>query len=354
MHGRKRAEYKATQRDPKVTASLAKKAEQWHAVSKELAAKRGETESRETQLVLLDKLLSVNPDPLYLWNHRREIVRGSLHVDQELKVTSSALQCNPKAYGAWLHRKWTLSEAFSSLEQLPLEQLLQSELGLTDLFLQRDERNFHCWNYRRFIVGILLGSESGSWHLAAGDCGDFIGHQLSTINKSTFPNPISSSIADRILQNEWDFSTAKLHHNFSNFSAFFHRSQLFPWKAGRTNVRELITSELDMVVSALYTEPDDQSAWWYHHFLLKHGVLSPDDDEWFDETLATHLKDLEELSTEVPTCKWVFLGIYHVITRTSQNYDMLERKTLATLMNIDPTRTRRYQYLLSKQSEDKR
>ena len=184
--------------------------------------------------------------------------------------------------------------------------------------------------------------------------GDFIGHQLSTINKSTFPKPISSSTTDPILQNEWDFSTAKLHHNLSNFSAFFHRSQLFPWKAGRTNVRELITSELDMVVSALYTEPDDQSAWWYHHFLLKHGVLSPDDDEWFDETLATHLKDLEELSTEVPTCKWVFLGIYHVITRTSQNYDMLERKTLATLMNIDPTRTRRYQYLLSKQSEDNR
>lgn len=92
MHGKKRAEYKAQASNPKITSALSAKAEQWHTLMKELASRRQQTSSDAdgttdisthspttittavTTLALLEKALLVNPDPLNLWNHRREVL----------------------------------------------------------------------------------------------------------------------------------------------------------------------------------------------------------------------------------------------------------------------------------------
>jgi len=60
----------------------------------------------------------------------------------------------------------------------------QSELDLCSLLLKEDQRNFHCWNYRRYIA-IIAG-------------------------------------VDPII--ELEYSTNKINENFSNYSAFHHRS----------------------------------------------------------------------------------------------------------------------------------
>ena len=197
MHGRKRDEYKARLKDPKTAAALSQKAQQWYALQDELKRRRQQqrdeasaaatddddkeeeeekgVSERSMTLTLMEKALLVNPDPLSLWNHRRELIlldvkgkkkKKTNNDDEEeekatdnnneiltceLALTQAALKRNPKAYGAWFHRKWILALLMPNID------ILRNELTLTAQFFTLDERNFHCWNYRRFVVSALAG-----------------------------------------------------------------------------------------------------------------------------------------------------------------------------------------------------
>lgn len=119
-------------------------------------------------------------------------------------------------------------------------------MELCRTFLSLDQRNFHCWCYRRFVVDI-----------------------------GTVPSAA-----------EFAYSTEKIEENFSNYSAFHHRS-VFIRKLTEVDVGngyggrgdlstldiassliDLVDGEFAITENAVYTEPDDQSAWWYHQFLL--------------------------------------------------------------------------------------
>jgi geranylgeranyl transferase type-2 subunit alpha len=56
--------------------------------------------------------------------------------------TQAALRKNPKSYGTWHHRRWVVCQGHCSLER---------ELVLCTQLLDLDERNFHCWSYRRCV-----------------------------------------------------------------------------------------------------------------------------------------------------------------------------------------------------------
>ena len=55
-----------------------------------------------------------------------------------------ALRQNPKSYGAWYHRKWLLNQKLAPVDS-------KREFGLLDKLLKVDARNFHGWNYRRYV-----------------------------------------------------------------------------------------------------------------------------------------------------------------------------------------------------------
>jgi len=403
-------------------------------------------------LKLSETLLSVNPDPTDVWNQRREAllflhretVKGGIVEDSgvgnvgenkgdgegeskvgndyfkvaaqflkgELVLTSTCLKKNPKSYGAWHHRKWSLRtwirllpDVVQSLSPPPSSPslssssktdgsttvaVLQGELGLCAEFLSIDGRNFHCWSYRRFVVSALAfvvadpSASTSSSSMKAGDCphrrrqvdgpdgswdwalnvnnedrgndgkeideiiddrrsvtdgeedsdvesdnGRWVvvpGTQIAS-SPSPFPdyfvNNRSHSNEDKeisspltipnsvlspsdLLKTEWDFTTEKIHENFSNCSAFHHRSVLLPL-VHRDNVRRerlmekkeqrnqgseakeenkdkrseskekkeewklrknLAMSELDLVRNAVFTEPDDQTSWLYQRFVI--------------------------------------------------------------------------------------
>lgn len=439
MHNQKRSEYKSRLLDPKISAGLAEKATKWNALSKELLVRRGrlgpdppslasgammavgegpEVSSAAETLKLTEKLLIVNPDPSHLWNHRRELLLlleagSSFRIEDELSLTSSCLRRNPKAYGAWFHRKWSirnwLTAAASSSEDkkdraLALQSLLSSEQHLCAQFLELDERNFHCWNYRRFVVSAITVSTAirnveseedkravaewldGSWGLLT-RCSDasahawndtsMMGPQLTrTSVAATTEKPVlEPEQIESLLTTEWSFTQSKIQKNFSNCSAFHYRSKLLPLmlpfriRANQdgedscneaTTKLELAREELDLVRDAIFTEPDDQTCWWYHRFVIswaeppKAGLCVTIVRESYLELLEEEAESLRELNdAEENRCKWGLLGLHTILEIISEVNDRDDDNTevvvaemndcLLKLSILDPDRCARYE-----------
>ncbi|CAJ0912506.1 20339_t:CDS:2 [Entrophospora sp. SA101] len=86
---------------------------------------------------------------------------------------------------------------------------------------------------------------------------------------------LSSTVDDSksIIESEFDFTTVKINQNFSNYSAWHQRSKLLPLLIEERNynseeIKTFIDKEFDLVKSAFYTDPDDQSAWLYYWWLV--------------------------------------------------------------------------------------
>jgi geranylgeranyl transferase type-2 subunit alpha len=347
MHGRRRDEYKALQRDAAVTASLSSKAEKWNALSHEIAMRRQSSGDPITSLTLTEKMLIVNPDPMYLWNYRREMLVMKSNdsstalesLETELRVTQAALESNPKAYGAWFHRKWALLYYLKSLQDG--SSVVTNELDLTALFLQRDERNFHCWNYRRFVVSCRLGTADGQ------DDGEWW-NSPQVGGPTGYESHLSEDKKKAVLQTEWDFTTTKIQDNFSNFSAFHYRSKLLPWRIETCDRdSDLIRSEWELVDNAIFTEPDDQTAWWYAQFLL--DFVKTKEEDWYKTLLQEQIQQVRELAEEMPKSKWVCLGLYMLLEATGDASELCN--LLTRLKELDPDRRARYEFLMQQHQE---
>eukprot|EP00041_Stephanoeca_diplocostata_P023485 m.578112 g.578112 ORF g.578112 m.578112 type:complete len:601 (+) comp22304_c0_seq1:597-2399(+) len=256
MHGRVKIRTTAEQDE-------LKRKERQKKVAKYLFARHAIIEKRKSTgidaeaLQMITAVLTTIPDFGTLWNWRREgftNVWKDMPSDElqqkchaELLFLNQCLQHNPKSYGVWHQRRWVMGMAPSP----PWEE----ELDNCNKFLKLDERNFHCWDYRRFVVRHS--------HTASAE--------------------------------EFEFSMGKISENFSNYSAWHYRSTLLAKvrpadaHAGSDDedmmgMRSLdrravaagaIDEELDTVASAFYIDPCDQSAWFYHRWLLGREETQP-------------------------------------------------------------------------------
>lgn len=426
MHGHKRAEYKARLLDPKVAAGLQHKANQWFKLNDQVLAMPPSLSAATTMtnLELLSNMLQVNPDPLYLWQRRRDLLRSLFqnesdkdqsdksnsattfdqYISEELTLTRKCLERNPKAYGAWFHRKWSVMESIQrkvsstptatpATGGSPSLSLLQHELQLTEQFLNLDERNFHCWSYRRFVVGCMCGNTSGEIILMDGTVlfGPQVGHACvkqeqiqndgtegtisSTTDSTADAVPTAPAVSlttpqiQSLLNSEFDFTTRKIQQNFSNGSAFHYRSKLLPYVRSCTADHSVsLSDELELAHNAMFTEPDDQTAWWYYDFLLTEYASPRDsigsDADPGDGRALTEQIDLEQekemleelLEAEGGQSKWALLALYHVFSYMDgdDNNDEREsrrREVLETLQVLDPDRRVRYQDMMKKKTK---
>ncbi|XP_077503469.1 rab geranylgeranyltransferase subunit alpha isoform X2 [Amblyomma americanum] len=229
MHGRVKVKTTAEKEEEK-RKEREKKLEIYKALTQQVIEKKGEFD--DELLRVTGQILQSNPDYTTMWNIRREVFM--VHFEKsckktaedgagELLLTEAALQKNPKSYGAWSHRAWAM-EAFPGMDW-------DKELRLCNLFLDQDERNFHCWDYRRFVCGHT--EVTGEMELA--------------------------------------FTMDRIAANFSNYSAWHYRSSLlpniYPGPRQGTVQEDVLLEEYSLVQNATFTDPGDQSAWFYHRWL---------------------------------------------------------------------------------------
>jgi geranylgeranyl transferase type-2 subunit alpha len=219
MHGRKRilapdSEEVRLARAEKERRRVVEYRDRYQTFS-ECAVRFRDKKTVETGRALLDSSAAVlhwNPELYTAWNARKECLlwaRDTSHAETEVKevkedvkevaqeaiswnlaieleLTQSAIQMNPKSYWAWYHRRWILVH----IATCTLKEWTR-ELALCNKLLDLDSRNFHCWDYRRFVVERL--------------------HELQ---------------AEQSAVDELAYTTHKIHQNFSNYSAWHLRSKL--------------------------------------------------------------------------------------------------------------------------------
>ncbi|GFT00358.1 geranylgeranyl transferase type-2 subunit alpha [Nephila pilipes] len=233
MHGRLKVRTSEEQAEAK-RREQQEKLKIYSSVTGKIFAKREAEEHDEEGLELTARILEKNPDFYTLWNYRREILLSLKDTKNEeeikklilleLELTQNCLKVNPKSYSAWHHRFW-------SMEFNPVGDW-KRELELCNYFLSQDERNFHCWDYRRQVA------------------------QKCNVS----------------CEEELKCSTRLIETNFSNYSAWHYRSTLLPkvhYDASKGSITEdILLQEYNLIKNAAFTDPDDQSVWFYHRWLL--------------------------------------------------------------------------------------
>ena len=285
----------------------------------------------EGMLLKCSKVLSINCEHYTVWNYRREILlhlfendceseseRGRL-LKRECAEIEKTLQRNPKSYSSFHHRVWCIQQdKFGAIA-------LSKELRLCSDFLAMDSRNFHCWDYRRFVVEKCRNENA---------------------NK---------------LKEELKYSKQLIVANFSNYSAWHYRSTLIPiiCRGNGAKLKKRILRELEFVKNAFYTEPNDQSAWLYHRWLLgMDGYSTSIRSEKMMSNCHEYRLSIDELKNEFdaiaefltiePLAKWGLLT-YCVLMQAlkARNYPIADAKekcndAFKTLIAIDAIRKNYY------------
>lgn len=142
---------------------------------------------------------------------------------KELDTLTKITRESPKSYTLWFHRQWVI------LRSRNFEPLMKKELALCDKLLAMDQRNFHVWNYRTWLVRVA-GSQT--------------------------------------FEEELTFTTTLIYRDFSNYSAWHYRSKVVTGLYPKGLPQDFLTSELTTLKHAMYTCPADQSLWTYHQWLI--------------------------------------------------------------------------------------
>lgn len=218
-----------------------------------------------------EEILSSNGDIQTLWNLRKNTLEKFANeklyeepdmiklLANEMSLTDVSLRKNPKSYSCWHHRRWCLLKAETLDFNTKSTQLSwTNEMKLCDLYLDLDSRNFHCWRHRSFLIEHA---------------------KLSKLD-------------------ELKFTYEKICSNFSNYSSWHYRSKLIESLYSENQIdSEIFKNELNLIENAIFTDPNDQSAWIYEKWLLlEHQRSSVKELSFNIDSLVLNFKFAKQLN----------------------------------------------------------
>lgn len=307
-------------------------------------------------------ILLKNPEFYTIWNYRRDILltlieAGKIQkkdsLEDDLKLVVALLKRFPKCYWIWNHRMWCLAEL-----QQSSEANWDVELAIVSKFLDLDSRNFHGWQYRRFVVN---------------------NKEEDTLLKSSESSVLGQKEARGLLRinvEEFKFTTSKINKNISNFSAWHNRTKLIPKiyelfheinntddyddiKHIFANPHTILEHELELVKIGMFMDADDTSVWLYLQWLITNPFFVNDlrkvSKTRYAEVLESQLAVVEELNElerddhpknwDHRWCLRCILLIKSLVREENSETNILDddsRKMLQSLTEIDPLRKSRY------------
>ena len=254
FHGVKKSDVKELTEEEKAKNELQLK--KLKAIQDQILKIRAKNKYDQKTMDFLLKSSVLMPDYPTLWSIRKILMEQYLptltddqameYLQKEIKSILPIMMKNPKSYLLWYHRIWSLVKCIEieiKKGTLLEKSVLIGEIELCNKFFLKDDRNFHCWNYRVKILSLI-----------------------SIYFQNTF---------QKFIENELKFTIEKITMNFSNFSAWLYRSKLIPIYFVQHNIKwntkealDFFKDDLELIKKAIYTDPKDQSPWNYLSWII--------------------------------------------------------------------------------------
>ena len=254
FHGVKKSEVKELTEEEKAKNELQLK--KLKAIQDQILKIRAKNTYDQKSMDFLLKSSVLMPDYPTLWSIRKILMEQHLptltddeameYLLKEIKSILPIMMKNPKSYLLWYHRIWSLVKCMEieiKKGTLLEKSVLIGEIELCNKFFLKDDRNFHCWNYRVKILSLI-----------------------SIYFQNTF---------QKFIEDELKFTIEKITMNFSNFSAWLYRSKLIPIYFVQHNIKwntkealDFFKDDLELIKKAIYTDPKDQSPWNYLSWII--------------------------------------------------------------------------------------
>ena len=173
------------------------------------------------------------------------------------------------------------------------------------LLLDHDERNFHCWAYRYYLL-----------------------ERLSP----------SSPDLEAFYDSELTFLRSTIGMNQSNYSAWHYRSKYLDKLLDHNPSRRcsLLLTEWQLLLNAVYTDCSDQAAWFYLRWLLFKQLGTEAISN------AEHIQPLEELDQVEPGNKWCMLALCQLWKAKNDKQEQRRAYLEELALKIDPDRSQFY------------